>query len=349
VKVTAVRASELSSGDRTRWAELVAGNRRLDSPFFRPEFAEAVGLTQPRAEVGVIEDGPRVVGYFPYERHAFGIGKPIGAHLSDFQGLIGAVDLNAEAGLLLGGCRLNAWDFDHQIASQPSFAPFAAVQTRSPFIDLSAGADAYAAASRRSGSQNIPQIQRMARRMARALGPLRFDAVSPGGEVFQRVLEWKRRQYRQTGVRDVLASDPSVMALLERIRDYRSPDFAGIVSALYAGDRLVAGHVGMRSGTVWHYWFPAFDPACAEFSPGAVLLLRMVEHAPAMGITRIDLGKGEARYKSRFMNGAVPLIEGRVERASAVIACRRAARGLYRWARMTAPARVLRRVRHGAP
>lgn len=348
MKVSAVRASELTSVDHARWATLVAGNRRLDSPFFRPEFAEAVGSIQPRAEVGVIEDGSSVVGYFPYERHAFGMAKPLGAHLSDFQGLIGAFDLTVDASELLRGCRLLAWDFDHQLASQPAFTAFAAVETRSPFIDLTAGAEAYIDASRRSGSQNVPQIRRMARRMIKAMGPLRFEVHAADPLVFQQTLEWKRRQYRQTGIRDFLASHPWVIALLERIRACQSPDFAGIVSALYAGDRLVAGHVGMRTGTVWHYWFPAFDPACGEFSPGSVLLLCMVERATEIGITRIDLGKGEARYKSRFMNGAVPIIEGRVELDSAVVACRRAARGLYQWARMTAPARVLRRVRHGA-
>jgi CelD/BcsL family acetyltransferase involved in cellulose biosynthesis len=120
-----------------------------------------------------------------------------------------------------------------------------------------------------------------------------------------------------------------------------------MVSALYAGDTLVAGHIGMRSEQVWHYWFPAYDATHAAFSPGSVLLLRMIEHAPAIGITRIDLGKGESRYKSRFMNGSVPLIEGRIERDSAVTTGRRTVRRAYEWARMTAPARALRRFRHG--
>jgi CelD/BcsL family acetyltransferase involved in cellulose biosynthesis len=348
MKVSAVRAAELSSGDRAHWAALLAGNRRLDSPFFRPEFAEAVGSIQPRAEVGVIEDGSKVVGYFPYERHSFGIGKPIATYLSDFQGLVGAVELNVDAEALLAGCRLNAWDFDHQLASQPTFEAFATVEARSPFIDLAAGVDDYVAASRRAGSQNVSQIRRKARQLVAARGPLRFEAHTTQPDVWRQTLEWKRDQYRRTGVRDVLASEKWATTLLARIREQCAPAFAGMVSALYAGDALVAGHVGMRSETVWHYWFPAFDPACAAFSPGSILLLRMIEHAPELGITRIDLGKGEARYKSRFMNGAVALIEGRVERESAVIACRRAARGMYHWARMTAPARVLRRVRHGA-
>ena len=30
------------------------------------------------------------------------------------------------------------------------------------------------------------------------------------------------------------------------------------------GERLVAAHLGMRSRTVWHYWFPAYDPAFAK-------------------------------------------------------------------------------------
>jgi CelD/BcsL family acetyltransferase involved in cellulose biosynthesis len=165
--------------------------------------------------------------------------------------------------------------------------------------------------------------------------------------VFEQTLAWKSAQYRLTGQHDAFRAPSWARALLARIQQHRDHVFAGIVSALYAGDRLVAGHVGMRSLHAWHYWFPAHDPAHAEFSPGSILLLRMIEHAPAIGIRRIDLGKGEARYKTRFMNGATPLLEGRIERDSAVTTCRRAARRVYKWARLTPPARALRRFRHG--
>ena len=348
MKIAVVRAGDLSPDHHASWVKLQSGNRQLDSPYFRPEYTAAVGAVRPSAEVGVVEDHAGVAGFFPFERGRFNVAGPIGGHMTDFQGCIAGAERDLDPTAVLGGCRLNAWDFDHQLASQAMFAPFAVVQTRSPFIDTAAGFDAYVASRRLDGSQNVPQLRRKERGLAKSLGPVRLEVDTTDPAVFTQTLAWKSAQYRATGVRDIFTTQPWTLELLTRIQQHRDRAFAGLVSALYAGDRLVAGHVGMRSDTVWHYWFPAHDPAAAAFSPGSILLLKMIERAPAMGITRIDLGKGEMRYKSRFMSGAIPLIEGRLELPSAVTTYRRAARRLYQWGRMTPPARLLRRLRHGA-
>jgi CelD/BcsL family acetyltransferase involved in cellulose biosynthesis len=346
VKVSVVRAKDLPASELAHWAAIQSGDRRLDSPYFRPEFTAAVAAVRPAAEVGILDAGRGVIAFFPFERRAFGIATPIGGRMSDFHGLIGGAE-HVDLPDLLRGCRLNAWDFDHLLASQAVFAPFAGVHSRSPCVDVAGGFDAYVAGRRQAGSQNVQQLRRKERRLVAAVGPIRFEAESIDPGVFRQTLAWKSAQYRATALPDIFTAQPWTLGLLAHIRSQRQPAFAGMVSALFAGDRLVAGHVGMRSETVWHYWFPAHDPAYAAFSPGALLLLKMIEHAPAIGITRLDLGKGEARYKSRFMNGAVPLIEGRLERDSAVTACRRAARRVYHWARLTPPARALRQFRHG--
>jgi hypothetical protein len=46
----------------------------------------------------------------------------------------------------------------------------------------------------------------------------------------------------------------------------------------------------------------AFDTAFARYSPGTVLLMRMVEDFCAEGVKEIDFGGGEGRYKERFGN-----------------------------------------------
>ena len=94
---------------------------------------------------------------------------------------------------------------------------------------------------------------------------------------------------------------------------YMTGGFAGMLSLLYAGKRLVAGHFGMRGRFAWHYWFPAYDPEMAKYSPGLILLLKMAEHAPSLGVRTIDLGLGMSLYKQRLMNASVPLAGGSVE------------------------------------
>jgi CelD/BcsL family acetyltransferase involved in cellulose biosynthesis len=105
---------------------------------------------------------------------------------------------------------------------------------------------------------------------------------------------------------------PWVVNLLRLIHATQHEEFAGMLSALYAGDELVAAHFGMRSRTVWHYWFPCFRREFAKYSPGLVLLLEMIRSAPPLGVRLIDFGKGDNLYKRRFMNTAIPIAEGAV-------------------------------------
>ena len=86
-----------------------------------------------------------------------------------------------------------------------------------------------------------------------------------------------------------------------------------MLSLLYAGERLVAGHLGMRGQFVWHYWLPSYDPEMAKYSPGIILLLKMAEHASRVGIHTIDLGLGMSLYKQRLMSDSVTLAGGSVE------------------------------------
>jgi hypothetical protein len=115
--------------------------------------------------------------------------------------------------------------------------------------------------------------------------------------------------------------------LLENLRSSRVSDpggawlsqetghkaFSGVLSALYVGNRLAAVHLGMRSFGVLHFWFPAYDPELGKYSPGLVLLVEMARAAAALGIRRIDLGRGNERYKRSLMSGAIPLAEGAVD------------------------------------
>ena len=103
------------------------------------------------------------------------------------------------------------------------------------------------------------------------------------------------------------------MDALNTIRSIENDHFAGMLSSVYAGDRLAAVHFGMRSHAVWHWWFPTYDLDLDKYSPGLILLLELARQAPGLGLIRLDLGRGHARYKTAFASGATPLIEGSIE------------------------------------
>jgi CelD/BcsL family acetyltransferase involved in cellulose biosynthesis len=308
VKVEVVPATALGQPELDRWSELQRASPLYRSPFFRPEFTMAVaGLRDVR--VAVIEDDGEVAGFFPFEVGRRRKGRPVGRPFSDYHGVVldDAVTLDARA--LVRACGLATWSFDHVPAGMEAFAPYALGHGRSPYLDLEQGFDTYLEGRR--ARTDIRSVMRKARKLAREVGPPRLVAQSDARVLLDRLVAWKRLQYAETGVRDVLA-DAQSRELLRLVHESRGTGFSGMLSVLYAGDLVAGVHLGLRSGPVWHSWFPAYNPDLSRYSPGLLLMLELAEAAPKLGITEIDLGKGEARYKLALASGSVPLHEGRV-------------------------------------
>jgi CelD/BcsL family acetyltransferase involved in cellulose biosynthesis len=310
IAIRLLHPADLTETDLNAWKALQQANAALDSPFFCPEFTRAIAGYRQDVEIGLLEraDGAPI-GFFPFHRQGRDVGRPVGLGLSDMHGVICGDDLNWRADQLLRGCRLRSWHFDHLPTVQTPFAEFCGAEADSPYLDLAVGYDGYVRKQRQTGSSLIPQILRKARKFAREVGPLRTEFHTSDSAVFEKLLAWKSEQRARTGTYDVL-TEPWVIGVLDHIRQWQSPGFAGVVSVLYAGDQLAAVHFGMRSSTVLHYWFPTYHSAYEKFSPGLILLLDLAKLSAERGIMRIDLGKGSERYKMILMSGSFPLSEG---------------------------------------
>ena len=305
--VKVIPARDLDDGLVRAWTNLQIANPELASPYFAPEFTQAAAIVRNDVELAVVSEGGRIVAFFPFQRNRGSLGIPVGGILSDYQGVVAEPGFVCDPRELVKRCGLIAWDFDHLIGSQQMFAAFHRGRDSSPVLDLSAGFSAYARSCNAFKTE-----QRKIHRIEREIGPLRLDAQAVGTAPFDQVLSWKSRQYVATGKTDLFAPG-WIRSMVEQLRLAHAPGCAGILSLLYAGDRLVAGHFGLRSRTVWHYWFPAYDESMSTYSPGLILLMKMAEHAPALGLQTIDLGKGMTLYKERFMTGSVMVAAGSVE------------------------------------
>jgi CelD/BcsL family acetyltransferase involved in cellulose biosynthesis len=73
----------------------------------------------------------------------------------------------------------------------------------------------------------------------------------------------------------------------------------------------------MRAGQVLHWWFPVYEPEFGRFAPGWILLRELVQAAPALGVNRIDLGRGDDEYKRRAKTGESSVCLGMVTRSGA--------------------------------
>lgn len=326
MKLRVIKAKELGAGELARWREIQAGNPELASPYFCPEFSQAVGRAKEEAFVGVLEEGNRLAGFFPFQLRGRRIGKPIGWPLSDYQGVIAPREgdcVSWDPAALLAGCGLDVFDFDHLLASQRPFVPHHSGIADSPYLDLSEGYEAYAAAREREGSKVVnSRMGTKWRKLERDLGPLRYEMQDSSTAAFEALIRWKRQQYQRTNAIDLFAHDWPVR-LLDDIRSIQEPGFAGLLSSLYAGETLVAAHLGMRSRRAWHYWFPAYGEQFHKYSPGYRLIIEMAQCAPSIGIDMIDLGRGDTSYKQRLSSASIQVAQGFVARPSLAGAVRR--------------------------
>lgn len=316
MRITVIRPRELGSAELAAWRAMQAAGPRLANPFMSPEYAQAVDrVLKGRARVAVLEDGPDLVGFFPFELNGPGVGSAIGGWLSLCQGLIHVPGLmRLDARELLRGCGLGVWEYGTLAAGQPWFEPYTTKTLGSVIMDLSGGFEGYLKGLRERGSKVVKQTRYKERRMGREVGEVRFEFDVRDTGALRLVRQWKSAQYRAMGRVDRF-SRRWVVELVELLHGMHGEDFAGSLSMLYAGDRPVAGHFGLRSRHTLITWFPVYDPAYAKYSPGLALHLHMAEEAAKLGIREMDLGPGVGwRYKEELKSHETPVGEGVVRR-----------------------------------
>ncbi|GLW08787.1 cellulose biosynthesis protein CelD [Microtetraspora sp. NBRC 13810] len=330
----------LTGEELDAWHRLRAANPLLDSPYFHPGFAAALHAGGRAVRVTVARDaGGEVRALLAHHREGALI-RPAGWPGADFQGPVLAPGTAFPPLRLLGG-GVRAFAFDHLVESGPAFEPWVESRRPSPFVDVSGGLTGYLGRASRSGKDNMAQARRRAARAEREYGAVRFAADVVDDEALARVVELKRAQYAATGVADYFA-EPGRRELLTRLMRVRDPGFRGVLSTLHAGPHLVAAHFGLRADGVLHWWFPVYDPAFGQLSPGWMLLRELVAAAPAMGVGRIDLGRGDDEYKRRAKTGEVQVCQGMVTRSPARLALRRARDSMVAMAKASPFGPVLR-------
>ena len=282
MNIRVIAAEQLTAEQVAAWSDIQRAEPALDSPCFRPEFTQAVAAVRRDVEVGLLEEDGRPVGFFPFQRGPRNMAQPVGGRMSDFQGVIVRRRVTWDPEQLLCGCRLRAWHFDHLVAEQEPFRPFHWKVAPSPYLDLSRGWEGYRAEQEARHRESFRRAIRKMRFAEGEAGPLRVEIDAPRPAVFRSLVAWKVKQYRRTGVTNVLGFDWTV-GLLERMLAERSEAFSGMLSALYMGDVLAAVLLSMRSFGVVHAWFSAYRPNFASLSPGLLLWLKLAEALPAAG------------------------------------------------------------------
>jgi CelD/BcsL family acetyltransferase involved in cellulose biosynthesis len=350
MKITVVNARDLPSSSWERWQTFQEENADLASPYFCAEFTRRVAAIRKDVFVAVLGSPKDPSGFFPFQRRRLGFAEPVGTRLSDFHGMIASRDLVWDVPELMRECGLTSWEFHALVGSQSPFAPYHAGVRDSHYLECATGLQGYEERRRLAGASSHKQVRATRRKAEERFRSVEFLPHVTDLRVLEALLEWKSRQHRENGTVDNWSFD-WMRALLHGIHAHQGEDFAGALSALYFDGELAAVHMGMRSRTVWHWWISRYEEKFGEFRPGLLLLYRMIEHAPQLGIKRIDLGYGDEEYKRRLRSGSIPVAHGRVELPSLGVSLRRWRAGLESWVRRSPllpiaryPGRLIRRL-----
>jgi CelD/BcsL family acetyltransferase involved in cellulose biosynthesis len=310
-----VEMAELSETDIARWLMLRASNSALASPYFHPGFTAAVAATRNGVRLIIGEDeSSAIISFLPVQLDGRTC-RPAGSPAADFQGPICEPRLHFEIGDALRACGISYYEFDHLRDGIPGLEPWIVDRQPSPYVDISGGVEGYMARAHRSGKHKIRGAGRLSRKAGREYGEVRFVAVADDATVLETVIDLKRRQFAATGARDYFG-DPQHVQLMHHLLGVRNSDFGGMLSVIYAGQDLVAAHFGMRAGHVLHWWFPVYDPRFSRLDPGWMLLRSVIEAAPELGLTRIDLGRGSDEWKRWVATGQEVVCQGMVTRSA---------------------------------
>ena len=310
MKITVISGNELTESHILRWREIQATDIDFVSPYFCPEFTQAVASIRDDVFIAIIEDNGSIVAFFPFQRKRFGIGMPVGGMLSDFHGIICEPGFSWSKDDLLKECGLVRWKYHYLLSKQTEFSISEYSHAGSHYIDLSDGFQGYIDALQARGTKIIKDNAYKKRKLERDFGPVRFIAHDTTPGILSTLFEWKSKQYKAGGLTDVFGFEWT-RKLLSHIYTMKSDFFSGMLSCLYAGDNLIAIHMGMRSKWSWNWWFPRHDNAYKSYSPGIMLRLFAAEHADELGLKRLDLGKGDdSTYKPTLSTGTIPVSIG---------------------------------------
>jgi CelD/BcsL family acetyltransferase involved in cellulose biosynthesis len=326
-----INASEgIPEGIKKSWRGLQALDNTFASPFYTTDFTEIVARICGRVEVAIWQERDEVVAIFPFERRSWNFAGPVGQFLSDYDGLIAHPDFVRDPRQILRDCRLVAWDFKHSPATDRIFSPFQIGQSQVVVSHVQDGFEAFVKERRAAGlNHQLSEYFRKMRKLEQDIGPLRFVPSSGDETVLQSLMALKSAQYRRNRWRDVF-SMPWVKDVLRAIQTTQTPEFAGMLCALYAGEKLVAVHYGLRSHGLRHGWFPAYDVKFSKYSPGIMLTLKLLENCSQLGITSIDWGSGEHPHKQLVMNSSLITGSGTIELPCAATWSRRLCLPVYK-------------------
>jgi CelD/BcsL family acetyltransferase involved in cellulose biosynthesis len=298
----------LSEREVRAWRAFCAADPAFANPLLGPDFARLVGDVRPDARVAVLSRKGEPAGFLPFHGRPGAVAQPIGAAFSDYHALIGAPGLHIDGAEVLAAAGISGLRVSGLIDPHGAFPTAQPGETEGYVIAPPAGPDTYYSALQAENPKRFKNWRRLQNKLEREWGEVVLASEADSGETLDRLIDWKREQFRRTGAHDVFRPDWA-RRLFHSILGAEG-EARGVLITLRAGGRLAAGHFGLAVGGSAHAWLSVIDPEAASCGPGQVLTLRLAEIMPSLGLSSYDLSPGYAHYKAPFATGTVAVRQG---------------------------------------
>lgn len=310
LRVTVHAMSELPFDAVSEWNRLCDEDVRFANPFFRIEMHQMFADLRENAFVANLESPTgEWLGVFPFERLRAQRGQPVGDMFSDYHGVISRQDFSAaQLNSIIAACDLQSFRFHHTPDFQTGFRENACYSEASPRIDVSRGFDSYCEDLRSRQSKFIKRMRQRTRKLQRDHGLVKLK-FSSSEDVHKKMREWKAYACK-TQLRQNVYAEKWAVEMFQRLLECNDDRLSGEISILQAGGTPVAMTYLLRSFNDMHVWKIATNPDFKNYSPGLLVLYHLIESAANSGVHRIDLARGDERFKMTMQNSSIMVSEG---------------------------------------
>jgi CelD/BcsL family acetyltransferase involved in cellulose biosynthesis len=294
-----IRPGDMTVEQLKAWADMRSADAEFKSPLLSPDFALAVGRSRADTRVAVFRRDRKLVGFLPFHARPDGQARPLGAPFSDLHALITTQDAGLDPAMALKAAGISGYRFNGLVDPFALFQNTTKGTTPSFVLHVEEDPNAVLARLAERSPKRFKQYRRLERKLEREVGPLRLTIGDDDRAAFQSLFDWKRAQYAKNGLHDVLGPH-WVQNMMYDLFEHRTGALKGCLVTLRAGDDLVAAEFGPRESAAFHPWISAYNPEISGYSPGMLLMVRMIEVMPANGMTTYDLGPSPEHYKPYF-------------------------------------------------
>ena len=135
-------------------------------------------------------------------------------------------------------------------------------------------------------------------------GSLEFGFTSTPDEfleIIEHTILQKIRRYEETGARNILLSN-QVEDFYRNFNNFQFNKIEISLSYLRLDSEILATHLGFMYKNRYYFIYPTFNDEYGKYSPGRILLLKLLEKIVDLDIEVFDLTVGAEDYKNKWSN-----------------------------------------------